>query len=184
MQESDQTYGLLQQMLDDAQSSFDQDRQLAERAIAQLSDDELKRVVWPGVNSVAVIMKHVAGNLRSRWTEFLSTDGEKPWRNRDKEFEDTFSDRHDLEQYWDAGWRCLGDALQNLRVEDLSTIVKIRGESYSVMRAIDRSQSHCAYHVGQIVTLCRVLRGEQWQYLTIPPGESEQFNRTHWQNDP
>ena len=155
-------------------------KRMAERAVAQLGDDKLHVTLDENTNSIAVMMKHVAGNLISRWTDFLTTDGEKPWRNRDDEFVDSFRDRAELEAYWDRGWACLLDALKSLRVDDLSKTVQIRGEPHSVPLAIQRSLGHTCYHVGQIVQVARIQAGDQWETLTIPRGESEQFNKENW----
>jgi hypothetical protein len=125
-------------------------------------------------------MKHVAGNLRSRWTEFLTTDGEKPWRNRDDEFVDTFTSRADVLAHWESGWQCLLDTLASLRPDDLAKTVKIRGEPHTVPLAIQRSLAHTAYHVGQIILVARVLAGENWTTITIPRGASASFNQRVW----
>ena len=161
-------------------NSFETNKRLAERAVAQLSDDKLHVALDNNTNSIAVIMKHVAGNLISRWTDFLATDGEKPWRNRDDEFVDSFNDRAELEAYWERGWACLAEALKRLTVDDLSKTVQIRGEPHSVPLAIQRSLGHTCYHVGQIVQVARIQAGDEWKTLTIPRGESEQFNKQNW----
>jgi len=144
------------------------DKQLAERAIAQLADDQLRVPLDQNTNSISVIMKHIAGNLRSRWTDFLTTDGEKPWRNRDDEFVDTFSDRQELLACWESGWQCLWDALDQLEPGDISRTVTIRGVPHTVPHAIQRAVSHCGYHVGQIVQYARHLAQDQWTTLTLP----------------
>ena len=125
-------------------------------------------------------MKHVAGNLKSRWTEFLTTDGEKPWRNRDDEFVDTFSSRQELLDFWEQGWGCLFQSLESLRPEDLAKVVTIRGEPHTVPLAIHRSLAHCGYHIGQIVLIARILAEDKWETLTIPRGESASFNQRVW----
>ena len=135
----------------------------------------------PGTpNTSAGIMKHVAGNLLSRWTEFLTTDGEKPWRNRDDEFADTFRGRSELLDYWEQGWSCLFDSLNALTPDDLSKTVLIRGDPHSVPLAIQRSLAHCGYHVGQIVMIARILAEDNWQVITIPRGQSAAFNQKVW----
>ena len=125
-------------------------------------------------------MKHIAGNLQSRWTDFLTTDGEKPDRNRDGEFVDAFSDRAELLQTWERGWACLFASLHQLTAHDLGKTVFIRGEPYSVPLRIARSLGHTCYHIGQIVQAARVLAGDNWTTMTIPKGGSEQFNQTNW----
>jgi Protein of unknown function (DUF1572) len=164
----------------DAKIAFLYNKDLAERAIAQLADEQLRVALHPETNSIAVIMKHVAGNLLSRWTDFLTTDGEKPWRNRDDEFVDSFSSRQELLDYWNSGWDCLANALDRLTPSDLDATVTIRGEQLSVPLAIARSLSHCGYHVGQIVLISRILADDRWQTLTIPRGGSQAHNAKQW----
>ena len=161
-------------------NAFETNQRLADRAIEQVPDNKLHVALDNNTNSIAVIMKHVAGNLSSRWTDFLTTDGEKPWRNRDDEFVDSFRDRAELLAYWDRGWNCLFDALRSLTAEDLAKTVSIRGEPHSVPLALARSLGHTCYHIGQIVQLARIHAGHQWQTLTIPRGGSEQYNRANW----
>ena len=160
--------------------AFRSHKRLADRAIAQLEFEQLRRPLDPTVNSIAVIMKHVAGNLRSRWTDFLTSDGEKPWRNRDDEFVDDFADREQLLERWESGWSRLFETLEQLGPDDLPRTVSIRGEPHSVPLAMTRSLAHTAYHVGQIVQAARVLAGERWETLTIARGDSQAFNRAHW----
>ena len=160
--------------------AFEYNKTLAERAVAQLSDEQLHTPLHPATNSVAVIMKHVAGNLRSRFTDLLTSDGEKSWRDRDNEFVDTFTSHDELMNHWQAGWFCLFDALDALRPDDMSATVTIRGEQLSVPLALGRSLSHCGYHVGQIVLISRILAGENWQTLTIARGGSEEHNQRAW----
>jgi hypothetical protein len=161
-------------------TAFETNKRLADRAVAQVSDEKLLLTLDLNTNSIAVIMKHVAGNLLSRWTDFLSTDGEKPWRNRDDEFMDTFGSRAELLAFWERGWGCLVTTLRGLSREDLTKTVTIRGEPHSVPLAMCRSLGHTCYHIGQIVQVARVHGGEKWETLTIPRGASEQYNRTNW----
>lgn len=158
-------------------SAFESNKRLADRAVEQVPDAKLHVALDANTNSIAVIMKHVAGNLISRWTDFLTTDGEKPWRNRDEEFVDSFKDRAELEAYWHRGWNCLFDALRSLSDENLQKTVTIRGEPHSVPLAIQRSLGHTCYHVGQIIQVARILAGSNWNTLTIPRGGSEEFNK-------
>lgn len=167
-------------MIDGAIASFRSNKGWADKAITQLSDDKLHVALDPNTNSIAVIMKHVAGNLLSRWTDFLTTDGEKPWRNRDDEFVDTLTAREELIAYWDSGWQRLFDSLSSLSSDDLAKTVTIRGESHSVPLAIQRSLAHSAYHVGQIMMIARVLAGVHWTTITIPRGASANFNQRVW----
>lgn len=161
-------------------NAFESNKRLADRAVEQVPDDKLRTALDANTNSIAVIVKHIAGNLISRWTDFLTTDGEKPWRNRDDEFVDSFRNRAELLEYWERGWACLLTALKNLKPEDLEKTVAIRGEPHSVPLALERSLGHTCYHIGQIVQVARIHAGENWNTLTIPRGGSEQFNKTHW----
>jgi uncharacterized damage-inducible protein DinB len=161
-------------------NAFEANKRLADRAVAQVPDDKLRLPLDANTNSIAVIMKHVAGNLASRWTDFLTTDGEKPWRNRDDEFVDTFKDRAEILAKWERGFACLFSALRALSADDLNKTVTIRGEPHSVPLALQRSLGHTCYHIGQIVQAARVLAGEKWDTLTIARGQSEQFNKAHW----
>jgi hypothetical protein len=160
--------------------AFQYHKNLADRAIAQVTDANLHVTLDANTNSIAVIMKHVAGNLRSRWTDFLTTDGEKPWRNRDQEFIDSCSSRTELLDDWESGWSCLVDSLHALTADDLGRTVAIRGERMSVPMAACRSLGHTAYHVGQIVLIARHLAGDSWTTLTIPRGGSQQHNKRTW----
>jgi uncharacterized damage-inducible protein DinB len=129
-------------------------------------------------NSIAAIVKHVGGNLASRWTDFLTTDGEKPWRNRDTEFEIGPDDtREKVRARWEAGWSTLSGTLAALRDEDLQKKIRIRGEELSVVQALHRSLTHTAYHTGQIVYLARLLTKEGWKWITIPPGRSKEASK-------
>ena len=169
-----------QAVIDGAVASFRANKGWADKAIAQVSDKQLHIALDPNTNSIAVIMKHVAGNLLSRWTDFLTTDGEKPWRNRDDEFVDNFTTREEINVYWNSGWQRLFDSLESLSPEDSNKAVTIRGESHSVPLAIARSLAHSCYHVGQIMLIARVLAGDKWTTITIPRGGSASFNRRIW----
>jgi hypothetical protein len=162
--------------LSDALAVFRQYKSLAERAIAQLTDEQLTTTLDPEMNSVALTMKHMAGNMRSRWTDFLTSDGEKTWRNRDSEFVEPPATRNELLQMWNAGWQLVFSALEPLSDQDLGRTVTIRGESHSVMQAINRQIAHYSYHCGQIVFLAKHLQNENWTSLTVPRGKSEEFN--------
>jgi hypothetical protein len=168
------------QFLSAAINALEANKQLADRAIEQVPDEKLHLALDEHTNSIAVIMQHVAGNLLSRWTDFLTSDGEKPSRDRDSEFVDSFRSRAELLEIWKRGWNCLLTTLRSLRPEDLGKTVLIRGEVHSVPLALQRSLGHTCYHIGQIVQVARVHAGESWQTLTIPRGGSEQFNRKNW----
>jgi hypothetical protein len=165
---------------DAAVVSFRYHKNIADRAVTRVSDDALRRVLDVHTNSIAVIMKHIGGNLRSRWTDFLSTDGEKPWRNRDDEFVDTFASRDEVLAAWEVGWAALFEALECLTEADLERTIFIRGEPHNVALATERSLAHTCYHVGQIVILARHWAGDAWTTLTIPRGGSAAHNAAAW----
>ena len=151
-------------------------KSLAEKAVAQLSDDQLFTTLDKEANSIADLMKHIGGNLRSRFTDFLTSDGEKPDRHRDSEFEVGGDTKTTIVDLWETGWQRLFDAIESLTDNDLSKTVFIRGEPHSVVKAINRGMTHSAAHVGQIVLLAKHSRGGDWQSLSIPRGKSEEFN--------
>jgi hypothetical protein len=152
---------------------------LADDAMAQVPDEQFFACPSQGDNSIAIIAKHVGGNLLSRWTEFLTSDGEKPSRNRDAEFRITSEDsRAKLLELWERGWAALFGAIEPLRDSDMSRVVMIRGESLTVLQAVNRQLTHYAYHVGQIVYVAKHYRGSSWRTLSIPVGRSEEFNRS------
>ncbi|HLL74183.1 MAG TPA: DUF1572 family protein [Pyrinomonadaceae bacterium] len=168
---------LAKHYLADALKIFRANKQLAERAMAQLSDEELFIAIDAESNSVAVIVKHLAGNMRSRWTDFLTTDGEKPDRDRDSEFVlDESTTREEVMRWWEEGWRVVFAAVEPLRPEDLLRTVMIRGEPHTVVEAINRQIAHYAQHVGQIIFLAKHLRSSDWQTLSIARGASGKFN--------
>ena len=154
--------------LKDALAVFRQYKKLAEGAMAQVSDEDLTTVLDGEMNSIALVVKHMAGNMRSRWTDFLTTDGEKPDRNRDSEFVEPPATRAELMAAWEDGWSRVWAALEPLSDDDLGRTITIRGEPHSVMQAIQRQIAHYAYHVGQIVLLAKHFRGETWRSLSMP----------------
>ena len=164
---------ITQDYLDDSRKAMRAYKKLAEKALDQLKDDEYFITLDEESNSVAVVMKHMAGNMFSRWTDFLTTDGEKPNRNRDYEFvisPETTKD--DLRDYWERGWQCVFDAIDPLQIEDLEKTVYIRGEEHTVVMAINRQLMHYAYHIGQIVFLAKHFRASDWSSLSIPRNRS------------
>ncbi len=163
--------------LTDSIALFRYYKKLGEKAIEQVSDDHLFATLDPEANSIAIIIKHMTGNMRSRWTDFLSTDGEKPTRDRDCEFVDPAHSRESLMADWENGWSCLFGALDPLTDADLARTVFIRGEAHSVTQAINRQVAHYAYHVGQIVLLAKHLASDHWQSLSVPRNRSADFNR-------
>src|SRR6266853_5322370 len=152
-------------------------KNLAERAMAQCPDDALFKSLDAESNSIAIIVKHISGNMRSRWSDFLTSDGEKPDRNRDAEFETPPQTRSGLVALWEAGWKICLDALDALKDEDLTRTITIRTEPHSVTQAINRQVGHYAHHVGQIVFLAKHFTGEKWQTLSVPKKKSADFNR-------
>jgi hypothetical protein len=165
--------------LDDAMRQLRKQKELADKAIAQIGDEHLFAVLDPEANSIALIMKHLAGNIRSRWTDFLTSDGEKPDRNRDGEFELTADDtRARILAEWEAAWTLVFETITALAPEDLGRTIRIRGEGHSVMEAINRQTTHYAAHVGQIVLLAKHYAGPRWHSLSIPRGQSREFDVT------
>ncbi len=166
-----------QHYLEDAIGSLRSYKKLAEKALDQLDEDEYFIAIDKESNSIAVIMKHMAGNMFSRWTDFLTTDGEKPNRNRDMEFViEPKTSREDIRDYWERGWQCVFAALEPLRAEDLGRKVMIRGEEHTVIQAINRQLMHYADHIGQIIFLAKHFRSVDWKALTIPRNRSAEFN--------
>ena len=163
--------------LEDSLHVFRHYKKLAEGAIAQVSDDQLVAVLDPEMNSIALMIKHMVGNMRSRWTDFLTSDGEKPDRNRDSEFVDPPASRADLMKLWEDGWQVVFKALEPLTDADLARRVTIRGEAHSVMQAINRQIAHYAYHCGQMVFLAKHFQSTNWKSLSVPRNQSAQFNR-------
>ena len=160
-----------------ALDEFQKIKKLADKSIEQLSDDQLHVKIDAEANSVAVIMRHLAGNMRSRWVDFLASDGEKPDRMRDQEFEEVTQTRAELIAEWEHGWQCVFSALTPLTDADLPRAVVIRGEPHSVYKAMSRQVAHYAGHAYQILFLAKHLRGANWKTLSIPRGQSEEFNR-------
>ncbi|HEY6252083.1 MAG TPA: DUF1572 family protein [Candidatus Angelobacter sp.] len=168
---------LAEAYLDEVRRNFRGYKRLAEAAVVQLQEEEFFYAPDQESNSVAVIVKHISGNLRSRWTDFMTTDGEKPDRNRDQEFElDPGATREHLMRYWEDGWARLFEALAGLQAADLTRTVYIRGEPHSTVQAINRSLAHYAYHVGQIVYLGKQMRKNEWKSLSIPRGKTAEYN--------
>lgn len=152
-------------------------KKLADKSIAQLDDDQLWHKLDPGANSVAILMRHMAGNMRSRWTNFRTSDGEKPDRNRDQEFDERRMPRAELLAEWEDGWRRVFDALGAVTDADLQETVFIRSEPHSIYKAISRQVAHYAGHAYQILFVAKHLKGSEWSTLSIPKGQSEEFNR-------
>jgi hypothetical protein len=161
--------------LEEAGRQFRGHKRMAEGAISQLRDEDFFVTLDPESNSIAILVKHLAGNMRSRFTDFLTSDGEKPDRFRDREFEvGPGTTRADVMNWWEEGWNCVFAALESLKPEDVMRIVQVRGQPHSVMQAINRQIAHYAQHTGQIVFLCKHLRSSEWKTLSIPRGKSEE----------
>jgi hypothetical protein len=163
--------------LEDSLAVFRYYKKLAERAMDQVADEHLFATLDGEANSIAIVVKHMTGNMRSRWTDFLTTDGEKPNRNRDSEFVDPPATREALMKDWEDGCQCVFDALEPLTDADLTRTVTIRGEPHSVMQAINRQVAHYPHHVGQIVLLAKHFACDRWQSLSVPRNKSAEFNR-------
>jgi hypothetical protein len=162
--------------LEEARRQFRGHKRMGEGAMSQLGDEEFFVTLDPESNSVAILVKHLAGNMRSRFTDFLSSDGEKPDRLRDREFELTSeTTRAEVMQWWGEGWECVFGAIDPLKPEDVMRVVTIRGEPHTVLQAINRQIAHYAQHIGQIVFLAKHLRSSEWKTLSIPRGKSEEY---------
>jgi hypothetical protein len=167
---------ILQNFLDESIDAFRNYKNLAEKAMNQVSDEEFFKTMDGEANSIATIVKHIGGNLRSRWTDFLTTDGEKPDRNRDAEFVIETDTRESLTEFWDNGWNALFETLQSLSIDDLDKTVQIRGEDFTVVKAINRAAMHTASHIGQIMLLAKHFRLTEWETLSVPKNKSAEFN--------
>ena len=171
------TEAILQNYHEDAVKALKAYKKLADKAIAQVKDDELFVTLDEESNSVAVVMKHMAGNMFSRWTDFLTSDGEKPDRNRDMEFViNSGTTKADVLDYWERGWACVFAAIEPLTLADFEKTVKIRGEEHTIVQAINRQLMHYSYHIGQIVYLAKHFRSTDWTSLSIPRNRSAEFN--------
>lgn len=168
---------LIQNYHADALQSFRNYKLMAEKAMAQVSDEEFFKSIDAEANSIAVIVKHIAGNQFSRWIDFLTSDGEKPDRQRDSEFEMIGDTRESLMQLWERGWQALFDAVNPITPDDFSKTVPIRGEPHSVAEALNRQLTHYAYHIGQIVLLAKHFRSSEWKTLSVPRNRSAEFNQ-------
>ncbi len=169
--------------LDNIKKLFRYYKSVGDKAIAQVDERGIHWRYNNDSNSIVVIVKHIAGNSISRWTDFLTTDGEKPWRDRDDEFENEQMTKADMLAYWEKGWDCLFTAIDPLTADDLMKTVYIRNEEHTVMEAINRQLAHIPYHVGQIVFVAKMISDDEWQSLTIPKGQSKAFDKTPFLGD-
>ncbi len=163
--------------LQSAIKQFEYYKSLGDKTFSQLTDDQLFWQYNKESNSIAVIVNHLSGNMLSRWTDFLTSDGEKDWRNRDEEFESMVFDNKQLLENWNKGWTCLFNTLNSLSEKDFDRIIYIRNQGHSVVEAINRQLCHYAYHVGQIVFIGKMIANETWKSLSIPKGNSAQYNQ-------
>lgn len=156
---------------------FEYYQSLGQKTIDQVADESLFWQPNAESNSIAMVVKHLHGNMLSRWTEFLTSDGEKVWRQRDEEFENDLEDREELQNIWNEGWECLYSAIRPLNTTDLERIVYIRNMGHTVTEALNRQLAHYAYHVGQIVFLGKLIQDDRWQSLSVPKGQSKAYNQ-------
>jgi Protein of unknown function (DUF1572) len=170
------TNQIIENYLADSIQSFRNYKNLADKSIAQVSDDEFFRLIDAEANSMAIIVKHIAGNLRSRWSDFLTSDGEKSDRNRDGEFIAEDDTRESLLEFWEKNWQILFDSIEPLTVEDFAKTITIRGQKHTICEAINRQSMHYAYHIGQIALLAKHFRSENWQTLSVAKNKSAAFN--------
>ncbi|NJB72604.1 hypothetical protein GGR42_003095 [Saonia flava] len=162
--------------IDSIIKQFQYYKTLGEKTFDQLSDEEVLWQFDPESNSVAIIVNHLHGNMKSRWTDFLTSDGEKEWRNRDNEFENIIGTKEQMLSKWNEGWECLFKALKSINSENFDNKVYIRNQSHTIIEAVNRQLSHYSYHIGQIVFIGRMIKGSSWKSLSIPKGESSEFN--------
>ncbi len=168
---------MVEDFLTGIKKQFEYYKSLGEKSFDQLNEDELFVKLEKDSNSIAVLVNHLSGNMKSRWTDFLTTDGEKEWRNRDSEFEDIIRSEDELIKRWNEGWNCLFNALDSLNESNINNVVLIRNQEHSIVLALLRQLGHYAFHIGQIVLIAKTIKGEQWKSLTIPKGKSEEFNK-------
>ena len=164
-------------MLKDFVDEYERYKLIGRKALAQVSDDFLNKVIGADNNSIAVIVRHISGNLISRFTDFLTSDGEKSWRDRDSEFAEKDYSREELDEIWEKGWKVLEATLGELTDDDLIRTVTIRGHKHSVHEALSRSMAHIAYHTGQIVLLARIFNDGNWQWISVPKGKTQEYNQ-------
>ncbi|WP_271405188.1 DUF1572 family protein [Tenacibaculum soleae] len=155
---------------------FEYYKLLGDKTFAQLTTDQFFWLSSKNGNSIAIITKHITGNMLSRWTHFLTEDGEKEWRNRDDEFINSFTTKEEVIAYWEMGWKCLFDALNNINAQNTNTIIYIRNHGHTITEAINRQLCHYSYHIGQIVFLGKFLTGNDWQTLSVAKGTSKEYN--------
>lgn len=158
-------------------------KELGDKTFAQLTDADFHYQPNEDSNCIAIIIQHTAGNMLSRWTDFLTSDGEKSWRNREAEFDEAYADKQSMMDAWEKGWSCLFTALESVKTEDLSKIIYIRNEGQSVLEAIQRQLAHYPHHVGQILYQAKIIKGDSFKSLSIPKGNSEAFNKEKFEQE-
>ena len=166
-----------QNYIESIQKQFVYYKSLGDKTFDQLNDLEMHSQFNEDSNSIAIIVKHIVGNMLSRWTNFYTKDGEKEWRKRDTEFEDTYTSKLEMIEAWNKGWDCLFDVINNLNPEDLKRIIYIRNEGHTVLEAVNRQLSHYPYHIGQLVYVGKLIKSEQWKSLSIPKNKSSTYNK-------
>lgn len=165
-----------QNFLHDSIKRFKAYKDLGDKTLDQLNEDDFFFHLSPESNSIAIIIQHLYGNMLSRWTNFLTEDGEKSWRKRDEEFKEMYVSKEDLLSFWNEGWKCLLNAVESLKAEDVTKTIHIRTEPLSVCDAMLRQLAHVAYHVGQVITIAKMIKDKDWKSLSIPKGQSNEFN--------
>jgi hypothetical protein len=171
---------MIQEYLSSTRQQFKQYKVMGEKTFSQLQDADLFWQYNDDSNSIAIIANHLSGNMISRWTDFLTADGEKEWRKRDQEFEPVIKTRDELLTAWEKGWACLFDGFDTIDESNFDTKIYIRNEEHSIIKAVNRQLAHCAYHVGQIVYIAKMINSESWESLSIPKGKTAEFNRKHF----
>jgi Protein of unknown function (DUF1572) len=169
--------------LNSIKKQFEYYKLLGDKTFEQLNNQDIHWQLNKDSNSVSIIVKHIVGNMLSRWTDFLTEDGEKEWRKRDQEFEDAYQNKEALITDWEKGWQCLFDAIQPLTDQDLEHIIYIRNQGHTVTESIHRQLSHYAYHIGQIVFIGKLIKGENWKSLSVPKGQSSAYNKEKFSKD-
>lgn len=173
-----------QAYLNNVTKQFQYYKVLGERTFAQLSEEQMMWDPGESSNSVAIIVNHMVGNMLSRFTDFLTSDGEKEWRHRDQEFEPNIKTAVELRARWEEGWNCLFAALETINLDNFHTYIYIRNQRHSIMEALNRQLAHYSYHIGQIVFIGKLIKGAEWRSLTIPKGESQEFNHGKFSQPP
>ena len=168
---------MIQEYLSSTRQQFKQYKVMGEKTFSQLQDADLFWQYNDDSNSIAIIANHLSGNMISRWTDFLTTDGEKEWRKRDQEFEPVIKTRDELLTAWEKGWACLFDGFDTIDESNFDTKIYIRNEEHSIIKSVNRQLAHCAYHVGQIVYIAKMINSENWESLSIPKGKTAEYNK-------